>query len=107
VSAAPWNLSEKMPLHLFGVDIAIPGYLIWGALVYAVIGTVLTHLIGWPLIPLNFQRQRFEADFRFNLVRRRRHRPNDLRAAYPVGRSSRRCHRFRGDGSDQIAGGPR
>ena len=66
-----WNLSEKMPLHLFGVDIAIPGYLIWGALVYAVIGTVLTHLIGWPLIPLNFQRQRFEADFRFNLVRTR------------------------------------
>jgi len=66
-----WNLSEKMPLHLFGVDIAIPGYLIWGAVVYAVIGTVLTHLIGWPLIPLNFQRQRFEADFRFNLVRTR------------------------------------
>jgi hypothetical protein len=32
-----------------------------------VIGTVLTHLIGWPLIPLNFQRQRFEADFRFLL----------------------------------------
>ena len=35
------------------------------------IGTVLTHLIGWPLIPLNFQQQRFEADFRFNLVRTR------------------------------------
>jgi vitamin B12/bleomycin/antimicrobial peptide transport system ATP-binding/permease protein len=66
-----WNLSEKMPLHLFGADISIPGYLVWGALVYAVIGTVLTHLIGWPLIPLNFQQQRFEADFRFNLVRTR------------------------------------
>ena len=50
---------------------AIPGYLVWAALIYAVIGTALTHLIGWPLIPLNFQQQRFEADFRFNLVRTR------------------------------------
>ncbi len=51
--------------------LAIPGYLVWAALIYAIIGTVLTHLIGWPLIPLNFQQQRFEADFRFNLVRTR------------------------------------
>ncbi len=49
----------------------IPGYLVWAALIYAVIGTALTHLIGWKLIPLNFQQQRFEADFRFNLVRTR------------------------------------
>ena len=33
------------------------------------IGTVLTHLVGWPLVSLNFQQQHFEADFRFNLVR--------------------------------------
>jgi putative ATP-binding cassette transporter len=64
-----WNLSEDAPLHLFGV--AIPGYLVWAALIYAVLGTVFTHRIGWPLIPLNFQQQRFEADFRFNLVRTR------------------------------------
>ncbi len=66
-----WTLSEKAPLHLFGVNISIPGYLVWAALIYAVIGTILTHLIGWRLIPLNFQQQRFEADFRFNLVRTR------------------------------------
>jgi putative ATP-binding cassette transporter len=66
-----WTLSEKAPLHLFGVNLAIPGYLVWAALIYAVIGTALTHLIGWRLIPLNFQQQRFEADFRFNLVRTR------------------------------------
>jgi putative ATP-binding cassette transporter len=66
-----WNLSDAAPLHLFGSDIAIPGYLVWGALVYAVLGTALTHLIGWPLVGLNFQQQRFEADFRFNLVRAR------------------------------------
>jgi putative ATP-binding cassette transporter len=66
-----WGLSNDAPLHLFGKDIAIPGYLVWGALIYAVLGTTLTHLIGWPLVGLNFQQQRYEADFRFNLVRAR------------------------------------
>jgi vitamin B12/bleomycin/antimicrobial peptide transport system ATP-binding/permease protein len=66
-----WDLSNAAPLHLFGRDIAIPGYLVWGAVVYAIFGTVLTHLIGSPLVGLNFQQQRYEADFRFNLVRAR------------------------------------
>jgi putative ATP-binding cassette transporter len=66
-----WGLSNEAPLHLFGKDIAIPGYLVWGALIYAILGTTLTHLIGWPLVGLNFQQQRYEADFRFNLVRAR------------------------------------
>jgi vitamin B12/bleomycin/antimicrobial peptide transport system ATP-binding/permease protein len=66
-----WVLSEQAPLHLFGGSFEIPGYLVWAALIYAVIGTALTHWIGWRLIPLNFQQQRFEADFRFNLVRTR------------------------------------
>jgi putative ATP-binding cassette transporter len=66
-----WNLSAHAPLTVFGANLDIPGYLVWAALIYAVIGTALTHLIGWRLIPLNFQQQRFEADFRFNLVRTR------------------------------------
>lgn len=66
-----WGLSDAAPLHLFGQDIAIPGYLVWAALIYAVIGTVLTHLIGAPLMGLNFKQQQYEADFRFNLVRAR------------------------------------
>jgi vitamin B12/bleomycin/antimicrobial peptide transport system ATP-binding/permease protein len=66
-----WELSEQAPLHLFGMSLAIPGYLVWAALIYSIIGTILTNLIGWRLIPLNFQQQRFEADFRFNLVRTR------------------------------------
>jgi putative ATP-binding cassette transporter len=66
-----WDLSNEAPLHLFGKDIPIPGYLVWGALIYALVGTLLTHLIGRPLVGLNFQQQRFEADFRFNLVRTR------------------------------------
>ncbi len=64
-----WGLSGDAPLHLFGVDYAIPGYLFWGALIYAVLGTAFTHWIGRPLVSLNFQLQRLEADFRFNLVR--------------------------------------
>ena len=64
-----WNLSAAAPLHVFGVKYDIPGYLLWAALIYAVMGTIFTHLIGRALIALNFQQQRYEADFRFNLVR--------------------------------------
>jgi putative ATP-binding cassette transporter len=64
-----WALSAGAPLQLFGATIAIPGYLVWAAIIYAILGTALTHLIGWPLVQLNFNQQRYEADFRFNLVR--------------------------------------
>ena len=64
-----WGLSAEAPLHLMGRDYPIPGYLVWAALIYAVFGTILTHWIGAPLVHLAFQQQRFEADFRFNLVR--------------------------------------
>jgi putative ATP-binding cassette transporter len=64
-----WGLSAAAPLHIFGNEFAIPGYLVWGALIYAIFGTALTQWIGSPLVNLDFQQQRFEADFRFNLVR--------------------------------------
>jgi putative ATP-binding cassette transporter len=64
-----WNLSITAPLHVFGIALDIPGYLLWAALIYAIVGTVFTHLVGRALIALNFQQQRYEADFRFNLVR--------------------------------------
>jgi putative ATP-binding cassette transporter len=64
-----WSLSNEAPLRLFGMDMAIPGYLVWSALIYALLGTWITHLIGRPLIGINFNQQRYEADFRFNLVR--------------------------------------
>jgi vitamin B12/bleomycin/antimicrobial peptide transport system ATP-binding/permease protein len=62
-----WGLSGS--LELWGFN--IPGYLVWTALVYAIVGSVLTHYVGRKLIPLNFQQQRVEADFRFSLVRLR------------------------------------
>jgi putative ATP-binding cassette transporter len=64
-----WSLSQAAPLTLFGSTIDIPGYLVWAALIYSIVGTAIAHWIGWPLIGLNFRQQRFEADFRFNLVR--------------------------------------
>jgi putative ATP-binding cassette transporter len=64
-----WGLSEAAPLHLFGSEFAIPGYLVWSALIYAILGTWLTHVIGWPLVNLDYKQQQYEADFRFNLVR--------------------------------------
>jgi putative ATP-binding cassette transporter len=62
-----WTLSG--PAQLWGMS--IPGYLVWIALVYAIAGTLLTHFVGRRLIPLEFNRQRVEADFRFGLVRLR------------------------------------
>ena len=54
-----------------GTDIIVPGFLFWVALLYAGLGTLITHLIGRPLIALYFQRQHMEADFRFSLARLR------------------------------------
>lgn len=62
-----WTLSG--PLEILGVT--IPAYMVWAAILYAGIGSWLTHLIGKPLIRLDFNQQRFEADFRFSLVRLR------------------------------------
>ncbi len=52
-----------------GTEISVPGLPFWIALVVSVIGTWLTHLIGQPLVRLDFRRERIEADFRFALVR--------------------------------------
>jgi vitamin B12/bleomycin/antimicrobial peptide transport system ATP-binding/permease protein len=64
-----WQLSNEAGVPLFGTDIHIPGYLVWVALLYAIVGTYITHLIGNVLALLNFNQQRFEADFRYHLVR--------------------------------------
>ncbi|MGH8683035.1 MAG: ABC transporter ATP-binding protein/permease [Burkholderiales bacterium] len=66
-----WGLSGSAPLHIGGSEIAVPGYLVWVALVYAIVGSVITHYVGRPLIRLNFQQEQREADFRFALVRLR------------------------------------
>ncbi|HLH95556.1 MAG TPA: ABC transporter ATP-binding protein/permease [Xanthobacteraceae bacterium] len=64
-----WVISENFTLP--GTDIRVPGFLFWVALVYATIGTLVTHWIGRPLIRLFFDKQRVEANFRFSLARLR------------------------------------
>ncbi|MDQ6702981.1 MAG: ABC transporter ATP-binding protein/permease [Pseudomonadota bacterium] len=64
-----WDLSANFTLPY--TTIAVPGFLFWVALIYASIGTLVTHLIGRPLVALYFTQQRYEADFRFSLARLR------------------------------------
>jgi putative ATP-binding cassette transporter len=64
-----WGLSAQAPLRMLGIDWSISGYLVWFALIYAIAGTAITHLLGRSLVGLNFNQQRYEADFRFDLVR--------------------------------------
>ncbi len=62
-----WGLSNNFTLP--GTSIVVPGFLFWVALIYATVGTLITHLIGRPLVGILFRRQRYEADFRFSLAR--------------------------------------
>jgi vitamin B12/bleomycin/antimicrobial peptide transport system ATP-binding/permease protein len=62
-----WGLSGTLTLP--GSSLRLLGYLVWAAILYALAGTWLTDWIGRPLVRLNFDQQRYEADFRFNLVR--------------------------------------
>ncbi|HEY8277192.1 MAG TPA: ABC transporter ATP-binding protein/permease [Methyloceanibacter sp.] len=66
-----WILSSDTPLMIGSATYHIPGFLVWAALIYAVLGTAVTHLVGRPLVKLNFDRQRYEADFRYSLIRLR------------------------------------
>jgi putative ATP-binding cassette transporter len=75
-TAILWTLSGPLDFQLNGSAIHIPGYMVWAALLYAIIGTWLTHYIGRPLINLNFNQQRFEADFRFSMARFRENTEN-------------------------------
>ena len=69
-----WTLSGALRIPLGGGShFDIPGYMVFAAILYAVGGTWLTQKIGSPLIGLLFNQQRYEADFRFSLVRLREH----------------------------------
>lgn len=66
-----YNLSGSITFSLFGSQWTIDGYLFWASLIYSVIGTYITHLVGRKLVQLNFVQQRYEADFRFSMIRLR------------------------------------
>jgi len=65
-----WALSGTLTVFVgWSFSIILPGYMVWAAILYAIAGTWLTHWIGRPLVRLNYDKQRCEADFRFGLVR--------------------------------------
>ncbi len=64
-----WSLSGPFAFSMGGTEFAIPGFMVWMAVLYCVVGSILTHYIGKPQIRLNFLQQRYEADFRHHLVR--------------------------------------
>lgn len=69
-----WQLSGIFQVNLGPLgEWHIPGYLLWVALIYSFIGTYLTHIIGRPLVFLNFEQQRREANFRFAAMDLRSH----------------------------------
>jgi putative ATP-binding cassette transporter len=67
-TAVLWNLSGGFVLPIFG-GITIPGYMMWAAIAYALIGSWATYVIGRPLVRINFALERYNADFRYRMVR--------------------------------------
>lgn len=68
-----WTLSGTWPLRLGEREFWIPGLMMWVAIAYALVSMYLTHWVGKPLVGINFDRLKFEADFRYGLVRFRDH----------------------------------
>jgi vitamin B12/bleomycin/antimicrobial peptide transport system ATP-binding/permease protein len=64
-----WALSGSFSFHLGAGEYTIPGFMVWMAVLYCLAGSIITHYIGRRQIPLNFEQQRVEADFRHNLIR--------------------------------------
>jgi putative ATP-binding cassette transporter len=64
-----WALSGGFSFSVAGNNYEIAGYMVWMAVLYCGVGSVLTHYIGRPQIALNFQQQKVEADFRHHLIR--------------------------------------
>ena len=64
-----WDLSGTLTFHVAGFKLAIPGYMVWMAVVYSALGSLATHFVGRPLIRINYDLQRYDADFRFRMIR--------------------------------------
>lgn len=64
-----WGLSGNFSFTLAGNSYSVPGFMVWMALLYCIAGSLITHFIGRPQIKLNFEQQRYEANFRHHMVR--------------------------------------
>jgi putative ATP-binding cassette transporter len=68
-----WSLSSGFSFHLWGREFAVPGYMVWAAIIYAGVASALSWLVGHPLIRLNSERYAREAELRFSLMRVNEH----------------------------------
>ncbi len=68
-----WSLSSAFVFHVAGRAIAIPGYMVWAAIVYSGSASLLSYWVGKSLIERNAERYAREADMRFSLVRVNEH----------------------------------
>lgn len=66
-----YQLSGPLSFEFMGRTWTINGYMLWASLIYSIVGTYLTHVVGRKLVKLNFIQQRYEADFRFSMIRLR------------------------------------
>ena len=66
-----YQLSGPLTFEFMGRTWTISGYMLWASLIYSIVGTYLTHVVGRKLVKLNFIQQRYEADFRFSMIRLR------------------------------------
>ena len=64
-----WNLSGVITVPIGGTEFTAYGYMFWLSLLYSGLGTYFVHVVGKKLIRLNFDQQRYEADFRFSMMR--------------------------------------
>jgi putative ATP-binding cassette transporter len=64
-----WTLAGALSFSLFGTPLNIPGYMVWAAALYAVLGSLVIQRFGHPLVSINYQAQKVEANFRFGLIR--------------------------------------
>ncbi|KVR12646.1 ABC transporter ATP-binding protein [Burkholderia ubonensis] len=64
-----WTLAGPLTIPIGGTSVVIPGYMVWVAALYALLGSYLMHRAGHPLVSINYQQQKVEADFRFGMIR--------------------------------------
>ena len=64
-----WTVSGALDVTIGTVSFKIPGYMVFAALLYAGIGSVLTYFVGRPIVAANLRQNATEADYRFALVR--------------------------------------
>ena len=68
-----WGLSKGFAVHFGYHYYLIPGFMLWAAILYAGIGSLLSYWVGHTLIGRNEERYAREADLRFSLVRVNEH----------------------------------